>query len=161
MKRWLRKFHYLYRKFTIMQVRARQQGGVVKNKFKAYSGGSSFSLFTFARKGVKPELFYDLAAIMKMPEKDLAQILHVSTRTISNYKEGEKTLDPVQSEHLLKLVTLYEKGEELFGNIEEFNYWLRKPFWNSKEKPIEWLVTPGGIDLVINELTRLAYGDAV
>ena len=96
-----------------------------------------------------------------MPEKNLAQIIHISPRTISNYKENKKSLDPVQSEHLLKLITLYQKGEEIFGNIDEFNYWLQKPFWNEKERPIDWLVTPGGIDLIMDELTKLAYGDAV
>ena len=31
----------------------------------------------------------------------------------------------------VSLILLFEKGEELFGTIEEFNYWLKKPFWNS------------------------------
>jgi putative toxin-antitoxin system antitoxin component (TIGR02293 family) len=144
-----------------MQINVNRQEKIIKNKFKAYSSSNDFSLFSSARRGVKPDLFYDLATIMKMSEKDLAHIIHVSARTVSNYKESEKTFDPVQSEHLLKLVALYEKGEELFGNIEEFNYWLRKPFWNNKEKPIDWLITPGGVDLVFNELTRMAYGDVV
>ena len=138
-----------------------QQGGVVKKKFKLYAGRNNLSLFAFARKGVKTDLFYGLAEVMNMSEKNLAQIIHVSPRTMSNYKEHKKSLDPVQSEHLLKLIALYEKGEELFGNLNEFNYWLQKPFWNDTEKPIDWLVTPGGIDLILNELTMLAYGDAV
>jgi len=66
-------------------------------------------------------------------------------------------LEPAQSEHLLKLIALFGKGEEIFGNVGEFNYWLQKPFWNAKEKPFDWLVTPGGIDLVFDELERLAH----
>src|SRR5580693_1102378 len=97
------------------------QGGVVRKKLKLFAGKNNYSLVASARKGVQPDLFYDLAMVMKMPEKNLAQIIHVSTRTISNYKESKKFLDPVQSEHLLKLVALYEKGEELFGNVDEFN----------------------------------------
>ncbi len=136
-------------------------GRSVKNKFKLFDLTNSRSLVASARKGVKPELFYDLATIIKMPEKNLAQIIHMSPRTVSNYREGKKSLDPVQSEHLLKLAALFEQGEELLGNVDEFNYWLQKPFWNAKEKPMDWLVTPGGVDLVMDELTRLAYGDAV
>lgn len=64
-------------------------------------------------------------------------------------------------EHLLKLIALYTKGEELFGNITEFNYWLKKPFWNSVESPMDWLDTPEGVDLVTNELNRLVHGYAV
>ena len=88
-------------------------------------------------------------------------MINISSRTIHNYKEQQKPLDPVQSEHLLKLIALFGKGEDIFGNIDEFNYWLQKPFWNSKEKPIDWLTTPGGVDLVMDELGRLSHGYAV
>lgn len=114
-----------------------------------------------ARKGVKPSVFYDFAASIKMSEKNLAALLHLSSRTISNYKEQKKSLEPVQSEHLLKLIALFDKGEEIFGNVDEFNYWLQKPFWNAKERPLDWLVTPGGIDLVTDELDRLAHSYVV
>ena len=76
----------------------------------------------------------------------------------SNYKERRKSLEPIYSEHLLKLIALFEKGEEIFGSIDEFNYWLRKPFWGSEEKPIDWLVTSGGVDLVAEEIDQLAQG---
>ena len=132
------------------------QSGVVRKKLKLFAGKNNYSLVASAHKGVTPDLFYDLAAVMKMSEKGLSQIIHVSTRTISNYKESKKFLDPVQSEHLLKLVALYEKGEELFGDVDEFNYWLQKPFWNDHRSPIDWLITPGGVDLIMDELTRLA-----
>ena len=144
-----------------MVTKTNHSGNLFKTKFNLYTGENNYSLVANARKGIQPELFYDLALLIKMPEKNLAQIIHLSPRTISNYKENKKSLDPVQSEHLLKLVTLYQKGEEVFGNIDEFNYWLQKPFWNGKDRPIDWLITPGGIDLVMDEIMRLAYGDAV
>lgn len=114
-----------------------------------------------ARQGVTPALFYAFAHSIKMPEKNLASLLHTHPRTISNYKEQQKNLDAVSGEHLLKLIALFIKGEQLFVNIEEFNYWLQKPFWNNTEKPMDWLITPGGVDLVSDELDRLAHGYAV
>ena len=93
-----------------------------------------------------------------MPEKNLASIINLSARTISNYKEQNKVLEPSYSEHLLKLIALFEKGEEIFGNIDEFNYWLKKPFWNVEQTPIDWLNTPGGVDLLAEELDKLAQG---
>jgi putative toxin-antitoxin system antitoxin component (TIGR02293 family) len=114
-----------------------------------------------AHKGVKPAVFYEFAETINMPEKNLAHIIHISARTISNYKDQQKVLEPVQSEHLLKLIALYDKGESIFGNVNEFSYWLNKPFWNSKEKPINWLITPGGIDLVVEELDRMVQGYAI
>ena len=61
-------------------------------------------------------------------------------------------------EHLLKIIALFEKGEEVFGSIDEFNYWLNKPFWNSHETPLGWLNTSGGVDLVTDELDKLSQG---
>ena len=70
-------------------------------------------------------------------------------------------LSPVHGEHLLKLMALYKKGVELFRTVDEFNHWLNKPFWYSNEKPLDWLITPGGVDAVMDELIKIAYGDTI
>jgi uncharacterized protein (DUF2384 family) len=107
-------------------------------------------------------LFYSFATESKLSIKDLAELIHLHPRTIQNYSERNKAMDPVESEHLLKIIALYMKGEAIFGNIDEFNYWLQKPFWTTKEqqkeKPADLLITPGGVS---DELDRLAYGYAV
>jgi putative toxin-antitoxin system antitoxin component (TIGR02293 family) len=133
----------------------------IRDRFQRLDLQSAFEMVLSARKGIKPKLFFEFADSINMPEKKLALLINISSRTIHNYKEQQKPLDPIQSEHLLKLIALYGKGEDIFGNIDEFNYWLQKPFWNSKEKPIDWLNTPGGVDLVMDELGRLSHGYAV
>ncbi len=130
----------------------------IRNKFKNLNLINSHAIVFSARKGLKPKIFYDFAEAIKMPEKILAGIINLSSRTISNYKEQQKLLEPVHSEHLLKLISLFEKGENIFGNIDEFNYWLRKPFWNSQQTPLDWISTPGGVDLLMEELDKLAQG---
>ena len=130
----------------------------IRFKFKDLGVLNHYAIFISARKGLKTKIFYDFAETIKMPEKNLASIINLSARTISNYKEQKKSLEPLYSEHLLKLIALFEKGEEIFGSIDEFNYWLKKPFWDSVEKPIDWLVTSGGVDLVTEEIDQLAQG---
>jgi len=134
-----------------------------KNKYwqKAFQDldlHSSYSLMLTARKGIKAKTFYDLAVAIDMSEKNLAALINLSPRTISNYASSKKSLDPIYSEHLLKLILLFEKGEELFGSMDEFNYWLKKPLWNSNEKPMDWLSTSTGVDLVMSEMNQLAEG---
>lgn len=119
---------------------------------------NDITIFKQAKSGIQTALFYAFADTIKIGHKSLAAILHLSSRTISNYHQNHQPLEPVQGEHLLKLIALYDKGITLFGTIDEFNYWLNKPFWNSSEKPMDWLITPGGVDLVILELDRLGYG---
>jgi putative toxin-antitoxin system antitoxin component (TIGR02293 family) len=130
----------------------------MRSRFKHLGFINSHAMFFAARKGVRTSIFYDLAETIRMPEKQLASLINLSARTISNYQENRKVLAPSYSEHLLKLIALYEKGEHVFGSIDEFNYWLNKPFWNAKEKPMDWLVTPGGVDLVMEEIEQLAQG---
>jgi len=119
---------------------------------------SDLQIFKQALDGVTTGLFYSFAEVIKMDNKSLAGLLHLSSRTISNYHQNKQLLEPAQGEHLLKLIALYDKGIEIFGTIDEFNYWLNKPFWNAAEKPADWLVTFGGVDLVMQEIDRLAYG---
>jgi putative toxin-antitoxin system antitoxin component (TIGR02293 family) len=129
----------------------------IRKRFSRLNLKSAFELVFSARKGVRSRVFYEFADSIKMPEKNLAALLNISSRTISNYHEQQKPLEPLQSEHLLKLIALFSRGEEIFGSVDEFNYWLQKPLWNSAEKPIDWLITPGGVDLVMDELNRLAH----
>jgi len=130
-------------------------------KFSAIDVSDDMKVFQYARQGLTPGLFYDFAEAINISNKSLADLINISSRTISNYKEQKKLLEPVYGEHLLKLIGLYKKGVELFGTVDEFSYWLNKPFWGSKERPMDWLTTPGGVDLVADELIKMAYGDAV
>jgi uncharacterized protein (DUF2384 family) len=130
----------------------------IKAYFKKWELNNPYNLVSTARKGVNPKFFYEFAGLAKLSEKALAGIINLSARTLSNYKEQNKALEPVYSEHLLKLINLFGKGEIAFGTIDEFNYWLKKPFWKSKEAPLDWIVTSGGVDLVSKELDKLMMG---
>lgn len=118
----------------------------------------NYSLIKKANEGVKTEVFYTLAEKINMPEKILASIINLSPRTISNYRDQEKDLDPNYSEHLLKIVKLYKLGIDIFGNVKEFSAWMERPFYNSEEKPLDFLNTSGGVDLIAEEIEKLAQG---
>jgi putative toxin-antitoxin system antitoxin component (TIGR02293 family) len=128
---------------------------IIREKYARYGLADPITLNQQARKGVTPEIFFSFADLSRMNYTQLARLLDIHPRTIKTYKEDKKPLAPVVGEHLLKLIALFGKGEELFGSINEFNYWLEKPFWSSKEKPADLLVTPGGVDLVSDEMDRL------
>ncbi len=121
---------------------------------------SSFELVVQAQKGVDVEMAFEVSASLLMPEEDLSLILHLSTKTLKNYQKAEKTLNPIASEQVLKLNELRKKGEQVFGSVEAFNSWLKKPAIGLDEAiPYHFLKTSGGIDLVMEELDTIAYGD--
>lgn len=131
--------------------------GSLAGKFDNYTTGLP-TLVRYAQKGVKTSVFYTFANLINMPDKYLAELINTSTRTLTNYKELDKPLEPVKGEHLLKLIVLFKKGEEIFSNLHEFQEWLRKPLSHLKDKPVNWLITPGGVDLISQEVDRIAYG---
>ncbi|MEY4677598.1 MAG: hypothetical protein RI992_313, partial [Actinomycetota bacterium] len=45
-----------------------------------------------------------------------------------------------------------------FGTADEFNIWLNKKFWNAKDAPMDWLITPGGVDMVKAQIEQLMEG---
>ena len=155
------------RKMGNYKPKENQQKSRVEEPMAVYAGRSIFNRFSIqddykllkkAREGVKTDVFYSLADAIKMPEKNLATLINLSPRTISNYRDQEKELDPIYSEHLLKLINLYNLGKEIFGSIEEFSLWMNRPFWNSEERPIDFISTSGGVDLIYEEIEKLAQG---
>ncbi|RYY57520.1 MAG: DUF2384 domain-containing protein [Chitinophagaceae bacterium] len=128
------------------------------HKFRDLQLKDDLSIVYSARKGVRPSVFYLFSDSVEMPEKKLAAMLHLHPRTISNYRDSKKNLNPIEGEHLLKLIHLYSTGEEVFGSIGQFSQWLEMPSWKKKEKPIDWLNTPGGVDLVHEEILQLSHG---
>jgi len=132
--------------------------GAVTSVFNRFAIKDDYKLLKKAREGLKTDVFYSLADAIKMPEKALASVINLSPRTISNYRDQEKGLDPIYSEHLLKLINLYSFGKEIFGNLDEFTLWMNRPFWNSNDKPIDFISTSGGVDLIYAEIEKLAQG---
>ena len=133
----------------------------IRKKFDKLGLKDNLSIVHSARRGIRPTIFYSFAESAKLAEKDLAILIHLHPRTLRNYNNAQKNLDLVESEHLLKLIALYAKGEELMSNVAEFNNWLNSEVETLKGKPYELLSSPGGIDLVSDELDKLAHGYAV
>ena len=133
----------------------------LSHKFRDLRLTDEVSIVYSARKGVRPATFYLFSSSIEMPEKNLAALLNVHPRTINNYRDNNKPLNPVEGEHLLKLIYLFSTGEEVFGSIAQFTQWLNTSDSAKKEKPIEWLATPGGVDLVTDEVARLSHGNPV
>ncbi len=130
----------------------------VRVTFKNLSLLHKVDIFHAAQKGVSTKYFYDFASAIDMADKDLATMINLSSRTVSNYHENRAKFEPIYGEHLLKLISVYLLGEEIFGSVAEFNYWLNKPIWKTNERPIDRLVTSVGVDLVTEEIEKIAQG---
>ena len=119
-----------------------------------------YTIATRSIEGVDANLFYDMVDITGLKKDTLAEYLDISTKTLERYKQSHKKLNSFRSEILLKLVTLYKKGIEIFGDINAFRSWLNEPAYGLDNAiPSRLMVTSTGIDVIIDELIRIEYGD--
>lgn len=119
-----------------------------------------YSITLKAREGVKIKSVFDLVDISDYKKEFFANLFDVSTKTLDRYYAENKTLNPLNSEIVLKLMDLYSKGVEVFGDLASFRSWIEKPSYGlGNLKPVEFFSTSTGIDLVKEELERIEYGD--
>lgn len=121
---------------------------------------SNESIVSYAIQGVGTKFIDMLISKYKITRSEIANYLGISEKSIQNYQKQGKMLDPQQGEKLLKIQRLIEKGIEVFGNRENFKRWLSKPAYGLDQKiPETLLITSEGINLVYDEVERIAYGD--
>lgn len=113
-----------------------------------------------ANTGVYASSFFDFADASGYNQNKLASILNISVKTLLRYRQSRSKMSPQNSEHIIKLFALYRKGIDIFTSIASFNNWLEKPSYGlGNNIPMNYLNTISGIDLILEELTKIEFGD--
>ena len=112
-----------------------------------------------AAEGLTISVFDEITRVAALNKNQLAAFIDTTPKTIDNYRLRRHKLGRIESEQLLQLMALYKKGQEIFGDSESFNLWLKQPASGlGGIIPFDLLYTQGGINLVIEELLRIEYG---
>ncbi|HMQ06758.1 MAG TPA: DUF2384 domain-containing protein [Saprospiraceae bacterium] len=120
--------------------------------------GPSSGLIEFARKGVTMQYVIHLGHRLGLTLQHIANILHVSLRTLQRYPLDKK-LDTDQSSKAILLANLHKRGVEVFGSDEAFGEWLNSPVpYLHGKRPLTYLDTPFGFDLLVQVLGRIEHG---
>ena len=117
------------------------------------------SLIKTVRNGINFNNFLSIAVGINFNLHEWSTILHLSDRTIQRYKKENITFEPLQSEKILQVALIFQKGQELFVDTEKFNNWLDAENQAlGKVKPKELLDNTFGIKMIEDELTKIEYG---
>jgi len=111
-----------------------------------------------ARKGIPKSRLLAIARESGLTLKELSSYLRISTRSIQE-KELSQFIAPGPSERALYIAKLFKSGNDLFGSMDKFHNWLN--IENSVmggEKPVSYLDTFSGIQLVLDELIAIEFG---
>jgi len=139
---------------------------VVKTKSKSILRGyeehldDQYWIVEEAAAGVPATAIFDLVELTQLTKAFFAGMLNLSIKTLDRYRVSGKDLNRSSGEMVLKIFSLFRKGEKLFGTTDEFKKWIEKPAYGLGYKvPIELMQTAAGIDLVMDELIRIEYGN--
>lgn len=117
-----------------------------------------YDFIELSRNGINKRNLLFLAKKIDYNLKELADILHISERTLQRYTAAKK-LSPEVSEKAIQLARLYCKGEEVFGDLEQFKKWMLFPcIALGMKTPKALLDTTFGFQLLNDELIKIQYG---
>lgn len=118
-----------------------------------------FSIIDSVNRGISFTTFENIIKKYSFTLQNWADFLHISNKTLSRYQKESKTFDALQSERILQIEILYTKGEEVFGNRDNFTKWLETGNLALGDiLPLDLLKSSFGIQLLIDELTRIEHG---
>lgn len=113
---------------------------------------------TAGNKGIPKLSVINLAEVMDVPMKNMAEILNVSYKTLGRKKQTD-ILDSLSSSLSIEIANTIAKGLSVFEDTDKLNRWLHKENRALQgKKPFDLLKTPTGIKMVNRILSRIEEG---
>lgn len=111
------------------------------------------------QEGLPPTAFEQLSEMTGVGADELAELVHISRRTVARRRERGEPLDSATSERLIRLALLYVKIVEVIGDEPMSRQWLRTPrAVFSGRTPLEMAQTELGAREVEDLLLRVEHG---
>lgn len=103
--------------------------------------------------------FARIAAEVPFSQREWAQILHLSEKTLQRYARDNRNFEGIYVDRILQMEELIQMGLEAFTTPQDFYNWLKR------DKPVlgntlnfDALQSGQGIQLTINEVGRILHG---
>ena len=148
---------YLYDKWHKMAKLLRTEKGIARVRYPEREQVNTKRLAIIADFPFKK--FLDIAAKVPFTQKEWANILHLSERTLQRYAKDNSSFDGIYIDRILLVQQLIETGLETFTNSNALYDWLKR------EKNVlgnkinfESLFSSQGISDIIDQLGRIQYG---
>ncbi len=111
------------------------------------------------RHGISFSVFSHIVSFSPFTWPDWSTFMHLSERSMQRYKKEQKAFDPLQSEKIVEISRLYQRGVEVFGSSRKFDAWLTSPIVSlDGHTPKSFLDSSFGIQLINDELGRIEHG---
>lgn len=115
-------------------------------------------MIRLSREGLKKDALFSLASYLGISMEQMATLLQTSHRNMLR-KDASDVLDSYKTEKAIELAAFAKRGIEVIGTQSGFKEWLQLPLMAlGNKKPLDFLDTTFGIQLVLKILGRLEQG---
>lgn len=110
--------------------------------------------------GISFQLFEQIQEYSPFSDIQWAEILELSTKSLSRYKSiKDFRFKVLQSEKIVEVLEILIKGHDVFGSMGKFQRWISTPnFALGGNVPADLIRTSYGQKLVMTELTHIDHG---
>jgi len=128
-----------------------------QHRFSRHEESGAVTIKT-VRQGLPTEVFQNLAANLKMSDRQLAAALKIPNRTLDRrLKEG--VFRPEESDRLARVAIILKRAQEVFGNAANARGWMNTQLAAfDGETPLQRADTSLGASQVEDVLGRIDYG---
>ncbi len=134
----------------------------LKNKDISYSDflNNKLLIVHSIRNGISYSFYDKIKELSPFTEKDWANFLGISTKTLQRFKNEKKHLfKPQHSEKIIELAEVTNYGNEVFDSGNKFYEWLKSPsIALGSMIPLDLLRDSYGKEMVMEELNRIDQG---
>ena len=103
--------------------------------------------------------FKKIASKVDFTQKEWADILHISERTLQRYAHNDGSFSSGTVDRLYQINKVFQRGKEVFGSYQKFNLWLRdNPYMLEGRLSLHSLASIEGINNVLTQLGRIEHG---
>jgi len=119
----------------------------------AAKSGNKPSADALTRSLKRLALEYDFTA------KEVAEILDVTSKTLSRYQENAQPVSEQQADRINVVETILDLGKRVLGSEQEVKRWLHRPVHSlENQRPINLIVSESGRRRVENVLLQVEGG---
>ncbi|MGN6196451.1 MAG: type II RES/Xre toxin-antitoxin system antitoxin [Ginsengibacter sp.] len=103
--------------------------------------------------------FEKVASKVDFTQKEWADILHISERTLQRYAHDNGSFNSGIVDRIYQINKVFQRGKEVFGSYQKFNLWLRgNPYMLEGRLSLHSLASIEGINNVLIQLGRIEHG---
>ncbi len=121
----------------------------------AYAVGKNMPLV----KDFNYKEFKKIADKVPFTQKEWADILHISERTLQRYAKENGNFNFNVADRILQIDKVIKRGIEVFGNLDKFINWIRdNPYMLEGRLSVQSLASFEGINKILTPLGRIEHG---